>query len=78
MRTNLFAGFQLTMKNHLLATWALMPEIIRHLRAAKKGTDFGTNKFGEPGHEGENSEYWGRRKASGSFLKKRTKKLLLN
>jgi hypothetical protein len=50
MRANLLAGVQLALENHLLAVRALMPEVIRHLRAAKQGPDFRANKFTKPAH----------------------------
>jgi hypothetical protein len=50
MGADFFARFQLAMKNHLLALLALVPEIVGHLLAAKQGTDFGTDKSGEPAH----------------------------
>jgi hypothetical protein len=53
MRTNLFAGVQLALENHLLAVRALMPQIIGHLRAAKQGSDFRANKFTKPTHFAE-------------------------
>jgi hypothetical protein len=72
------------MKNHLLAARALMPEIIRHLLAAKQGTDLWSDKFGEPAH-GVRIKPFGRvgkdqgapREASSRYLKKAAQKLLL-
>jgi len=76
MRADFFGGVELAMKDHLLAGGALMPEIIRHIRAAKKSTDFRADKFSEPGHRKEISGDGGRKKVRASFLKKRSKKLL--
>jgi len=43
--------FQFPMKQHLLASGAFVPEIVRNVIAPDEGPDLGSNKFREPAHE---------------------------
>src|SRR5438270_13598691 len=47
---NMKIGFELAIKQHLLAAWAFVPEIFRHPLPGDDCPDLRQNKIGEPAH----------------------------
>src|SRR5438067_13502508 len=47
---NMKIGFELAIKQHLLAAWAFVPEIFRHPLPGDDRADLRRHKIGEPAH----------------------------